>query len=240
MLIPRAKFILSFALANLVLVLIAATVWLNKPETPPLIQGVLLPESRPLQEFGLIDHNNQIFGNEDLIGQWHLVAYGFTTCPDVCPTTLSTLAQVAGRLRADGHNPPEVLFYSVDHRRDTVAQLASYMPFFHPDFRGLTHVDNALNPHLPFEQGLGIFARLTPVDEQVDGQFTGAYQVSHGVTLFLINPQGRLQAIFEPGEDQHGAKVFDAGKIYHDYLQVMAYFDSPGAMNEPALASSFR
>ena len=56
----------------------------------------------------------------------------------------------------------DILFYSVDHRRDTVQQMASYVPFFDPDFVGLTHVDDPDNPHLPFEQSLGIMSKLVP------------------------------------------------------------------------------
>ena len=222
---PRARLILGFALANLALVIIAAAVWLNKPASPPQIQGVLLQESKPLADFSLLDYNNRRFGNAELLGQWHLVSYGFTNCPDVCPTTLSTLAGVTRQFEAEGLVPPRILFYSVDHRRDTVSQLASYMPFFHEKFIGLTHLDDSDNPHLPFEQSLGIFAQLTPVDEEAEGQVTDAYQVSHGVTLFLLNLEGQLQAILKPGEDQHGAKVFDAGQIYRDYLQILDYLN---------------
>lgn len=234
---PRRQLILGFVAANLVLIAIATTVWFNKPDTPPQIQGVLLQQGRPVLDFSLLDHNNRTFGNSELLGRWHLVSYGFTTCPDVCPTTLSALAQVSRMLEEQQRAPVSILFYSVDHRRDTVSQLASYVPFFDEDFLGLTHLDSSENPHLPFEQSLGIFARLTPVDEQVDGQFTAAYEVSHGVTLFLLNPEGQLQAIFEPGEDEHGAKVFQAEKIYSDYLQVRDYLDRQGVTPHNSLAS---
>jgi protein SCO1/2 len=128
-------------------------------------------------------------------------------------------------LEKDGRNAPRILFYSVDHRRDTSAQLKAYIPFFHPDFLGLTHLDDSANPHLGFEQSLGIFAQLTPLDVEVDGQFSNTYQVSHGVTLFLINPAGQLQAIFEPGEDRHGIKTFNAEQIYRDYLRIIEYLN---------------
>jgi len=220
----RRKLVLGFALANLALIAIAVLVWTNRPATPPLIQGVLLPEGRELAPFSLIDHRNQPFANSDLLGQWHLVSYGFTSCPDVCPTTLAVLADVTEQLEANETEALSVLFYTVDHRRDTATQLASYMPFFNDEFIGLTHLDDSENPHLPFEQGLGIHARLTPSEEIVDGNFTNDYQVSHGITLFLINPGGQLQAIFEPGEDKNGAKVFEARQIYSDYLQIRRYF----------------
>jgi protein SCO1 len=222
---PRSRLLAAFALANLVLFTIAIVVWSNKPAAPPQIQGVLLPEPRPVQKFTLLDHNKQAFSNQHLLGNWHLVSYGFTTCPDVCPTTLSTLATVAGLLKENGQEVPRILFYSVDHRRDTTAQLKAYVPFFHPDFLGLTHLDDSENPHLGFEQSLGIFAQLIPLDEQLNGEFTNAYQVNHGVTLLLLNPSGQLQATFEPGEDRHGIKVFDAQQIYHDYLQISRYLD---------------
>lgn len=227
---PRSKLIAGFVLANIILALVAGVVWIKKPDPPPQIQGVLLNQSRALGEFSLLDQNSKPFTNEDLAGRWHLVTYGFTTCPDVCPTTLSTLAQVARRLDSNpmknsGKNDLRILFYSVDHRRDTVEQLANYVPFFHEQFIGLTHLDNSDNPHLPFEQGLGIFARLIPSDEQIDGEYTNAYEVSHGVTLFLLNPRGELQAILEPGEDEHGSQVFDGETVFQDYLKVREYLE---------------
>ncbi|MEH6589834.1 MAG: SCO family protein [Halioglobus sp.] len=221
----KAKLLLSFATVNLALVIVVGSVWLNKPAAPPLIQGVLLPEARELDTFALVDHRNQTFSNRNLLGRWHLVSYGFTTCPDVCPTTLVTLAALADKIEAENREPLNVLFYTVDHRRDTAEQIASYLPFFHREFLGLTHVDDSNNPHLPFEQGLGIHARLTPSP----GITTDAndYQVSHGVTLLLINPMGQLQAVFKPGEDEQGNQVFDPQQLYTDYLLVRDYVNQP-------------
>ena len=223
----RIKIVLSFVVANVLLATIIWSVWLNKPNTPPQIQGVLLAQGKDLSDFSLLDHNKQQFSNRDLLGQWHLVSYGFTHCPDVCPTTLSILAAVTDQLVLDGREPLKILFYTVDHRRDTATKLALYLPFFDSDFLGLTHIDTAKNSHLPFEQGLGIFAKLTSLDETADGQYTSTYEVSHGVTLFLLNPRGQLQAIFEPGEDQYGSKVFDSQTISSDYLKIRRYLDHP-------------
>jgi protein SCO1/2 len=210
----------GFVLANAAIIAIAALVILNKPESPPVIQGVVLPDAHALPAFSLLDHHNQPFGNADLLGQWHLISYGFTTCPDVCPTTLTQLARVKELLKESG-DELEILFYTVDHRRDTVTQLATYMPFFHPEFTGLTHLDSNDNQHLPFEKGLGIAALLTPTGQESGEQ---GYQVNHGVTLFLLNPQGQLQAILKPGADKQRSKVFDAHTIYKDFLQIRTYF----------------
>jgi protein SCO1/2 len=114
-----------------------------------------------------------------------------------------------------------ILFYSIDHQRDTVSQLASYVPFFHPDFIGLTHLDSGETQHLPFEQGLGISFLLTPVIEESGAT---SYTVAHGVTLFLVNPQGQLQAILKPGFDKQRNQVFDAQTIYEDFLQLREFF----------------
>jgi protein SCO1/2 len=233
----KAKLLLSFATVNMALVIVVSSVWLSKPASPPLIQGVLLPEARPLDNFSLLDHSNQAFTNRDLLGRWHLVSYGFTTCPDVCPTTLVTLAQLANRLEAENREPINVLFYTVDHRRDTAAQIAAYLPFFHQQFLGLTHLDDSSNPHLPFEQSLGIQARLTPTD--FNSTDSNDYQVSHGVTLFLINPMGELQAIFKPGADLNGSQVFDPQQLYKDYRQVRDYVGQPQLVAlSPAMGSA--
>ena len=212
--------IVGFALANIAILAVAGLILLNKPQSPPSIQGVLLPDAREIPPFSLRDHNNQPFSNKDITGQWHLVSYGFSTCPDICPTTLAQLAQLDTLLKESGIKL-QVLFYSVDHQRDTVEQLANYIPFFHPDFLGLTYTDDGSDQHLPFEQGLGIVSQLILPVEASDPQ---PYQVVHGVTLFLLNPKGQLQAILKPGTDQYRNKIFDAATIYKDFLQVRAYF----------------
>ena len=213
----------GFTLANLAILLTAFLLYDNRASTPPLIQGVLLPEARDIAQFRLIDHHNRPFTNANLLGRWHIVSYGFTTCPDICPTTLSRLANVSRELGEQGHTDLGVLFYTVDHRRDTVAQMASYVPYFNPDYIGLTHLDDAANPHLPFEKSLGIVSQLIPNLEEGAEPNPNDYQVSHGVTLFLINPEGKLQAIFEPGESSPKVPDFEPEQVLSDYLAIRDY-----------------
>jgi protein SCO1/2 len=220
---PRARLLTGFLLANIAIAAAATLVLLNRPDAPPQIQGVLLPQPRPIPDFQLLDHSGQSFTQDNLLGQWHLVSYGFTTCPDICPTTLSQLVAVNRELESQGHSDLRVLFYSVDHRRDTVLQMASYMPFFHPDFIGLTHLDDSENPHIPFEEGLGIVAKLVPVTGPDIDPADNEYEVNHGVTLFLINPQGELQAIFQPDRGLPGAHNFSPEKLVRDYLAIRQY-----------------
>jgi protein SCO1/2 len=114
--------LVGFLIANTAIAVVAVMVLLNRPDSPPRIQGVLLPDGKELQRFSLLDHHNQPFTNEDLKGRWHLISYGFTTCPDICPTTLSLLAIVASRLQQNDSADLRFLFYTVDHRRDTVSR----------------------------------------------------------------------------------------------------------------------
>jgi protein SCO1/2 len=214
----RTRMLLGFVLANMAIVAVAAVVYINRPASPPQIQGVLLAQATPLPTFRLLDQGGETFTNSDLLGRWHLVSYGFTTCPDICPTTLSQLSSAITQLGEEADDL-RVLFYTVDHRRDTVSQLAAYLPFFNEEFIGLTHLDDPANAHLPFEQGLGMVARLVP-DTDPD---SSDYQVIHGLTLFLLNPQGELQAIFEPGSAGLGVRSYQPDKLAADYLAVRHY-----------------
>ncbi len=218
----------GFGAAVAIAVIIAQLVVINRSEPPPTIQGVLLPKARSLDDFTLLDHHNRDFSNADLHGRWHLISYGFTNCPDICPTTLAQLAVVAQSLQGSGRGLEDdlrILFYTVDHRRDTAAQLATYVPYFHPSFVGLTHLDDPKNPHLPFERSLGIAAKLSPnLDPEADPD-ANEYEVSHGVTLFLLNPEGQLQAILQPDRTGPIQHAFDPDKVLRDYLAIRDYLD---------------
>ncbi len=72
-------------------------------------------------------------------GHWNLVFFGFTHCPDICPTTLQTLAAARSRLASEGHQPlPRIVLVSVDPERDTPAQMKTYVDYFGDDNLGIT------------------------------------------------------------------------------------------------------
>lgn len=226
---PKARMLAGILAANAVLACAAAWAFYQRPPTPPQIEGVLLEEGRALPDFSLIDQHGQIFDNEDLLGDWHLVSYGFTTCPDICPTTLNQLVSFTRHLAQEGGPPaPKVLFYSIDYRRDTPEQLATYLPFFDDDYLGLTHRDDPENPHLAFEQGLGMISRLEPLSDGEDAINRNDYRVSHGVTLFLLNPAGELQAVFKPGEVTNDLPGFSPQTLARDYRAVRTYLSDSG------------
>jgi len=222
------KFRYSHALALLLFLMLGLNLFLFKQQTPlPEINGVILPEAKTLEPFRLVNHNNLDFSNADLLGRWHLLAYGYTDCPDVCPTTLSVLNKFDIILQKnEGLSDTKILFYTIDPERDTVKRLAQYLPFFNAKFTGLTRRLALGYAHQPFEQGLGLLAELTPVASELAHGIKN-YTVAHGYTLYVINPKGKLQAVLQPQSSDDGERLFfTEQKIYTDYRAIRHYIAS--------------
>jgi protein SCO1/2 len=167
---------------------IAASVIWRHPRPPvDLITGTFLTPSRPLEDFSLIDQQGRKFDSANLQGHWSLLFFGYTNCPDFCPTTLTTLAAMKKRL-SNARVPmlPQVIFVSVDAKRDTPAQLATYVPYFDPDFIGLTAADQPSIERIAKKLGVGVIIQPTS-----DGNYT----VDHSGAIFVLDPDGKLTAI---------------------------------------------
>jgi protein SCO1/2 len=184
----QTKF-LSFALICMLgLAGIAAEILWHRPgPAVELATGSFISPSRELPDFSLIDAQGRTFGVPNLRGHWSLLFFGYTNCPDYCPTTLTTLAAMRKRLRADGAAVlPDVIFVSVDAKRDTPAQLAKYVPKFDPDFIGLTAADQ---PSIEaVAKKLGVAVSILPAAD-------GNYMVDHTGAIFVLNPDARITAI---------------------------------------------
>jgi protein SCO1 len=154
-------------------------------DSPALVAGTRLPQPRPVAEFTLQDHDGAAFGPRQLNGQPSLVFFGFTHCPDVCPTTLALMAQLA---REPKLAALRLVFVTVDPRRDDAATLASYVHAFGPSITGVRGEDPQLEPLL---RSLGVARSV----QQLAG---GEYSVDHSATLFFVDAQGRLAAVFTP------------------------------------------
>ena len=154
---------------------------------PRLLTGTYFAPSRELPDFSLIDTQGRAFGNQNLRGHWSLLFFGYTNCPDFCPTTLTTLAALEKRLRA-AHAPvrPRVIFVSVDAKRDTPLQLAKYVPYFDPEFIGLTAADQPAIEAVARKLGVGVI---------IQPRADGGYTVDHSGEIFVLDPEGRLNAI---------------------------------------------
>ena len=178
-------YIISALLAALLGVLFA-----QRMEPAPEVRALVLDAPRQLPDFALLDHREEAFGPARLQGRWTLLFFGFTNCPDVCPTTLDTLARTV-RLLQDlpVAMQPVVTMVSVDPMRDTPEQLAAYVPFFNPEFVG---VSGPMDQILALTRGLGVAFAYTPA---ANGD-SESYSVEHTASIFLVDPQGRLTAIF--------------------------------------------
>lgn len=168
--------------------------------------GQLYPEAKSLEPFALLNHEGETFSNADLKGLWSFVFFGYTTCPDVCPMTLGEMARLQSTLPDAIKNDTQFIFVTVDPERDTVQQLAQYMPFFNADLIGLTGSENTT---ADFARQLGVaFAKIP--------QEHGSYLMDHSVRVFLLNPEGERYALFAPTQ---GAS-FRADELLRDYVAI--------------------
>jgi protein SCO1/2 len=154
-----------------------------------LARGTWLPHPREIGPIALRDHTGKPFTEENLRGQPSLVFFGFTHCPDVCPSTLALLAQVK---KAAAIPDLRVLLVSVDPARDTPEALSRYVSAFDPQFVGLTAGDDRGTAQLARAFGVAV-ARV-----DLPG---GNYTMDHSATVFLLDDRGRIVAVFTPPFD---------------------------------------
>jgi len=144
---------------------------------------ILLPQSRTLPEFNLIDQNGQRVFEKTLTGTWSLLFFGYTYCPDICPATLAELRELRSKLSPELLDKLRVVLVSVDPGRDTPAQLAQYVGYFAADFQGWS---GELDQIQSLANRLGI--PFIPADTSKPG-----YTVSHSGNLAIIGPDGNQQ-----------------------------------------------
>lgn len=180
----RLGLIAAFAVA---IGLVAGTI-LMKPSTVELRAGTLLQTPRELIDFQLARSDGQPFTKADLAGHWTLIFPGFTFCPDVCPTTLTTLKAVQARLGADAPKL-QVVMLSVDPERDTPEKLGAYVHAFSADFLGVTGSTAELDR-------LG--GNIGYVYTKVPGATPETYTIDHSASMILIGPDARLRGYFSP------------------------------------------
>ena len=160
-------------------------------EQPALL---VLPEPREIPVFELIDQDGKAFGPDRLRGQWSLLFFGFTHCPDICPGTLFDLANLQAQLEnEDAAMHHQVVFVSVDPERDSPGRLGDYVRHFSSDFTGVTGEHDQL---LPLTRKLGIAYRIA---EHAEG--AAQYSVDHSASVLLMDPEGRLHGVFPAPHD---------------------------------------
>lgn len=152
----------------------------------------IVQNREPLPAFDLQGPQGK-FSNADLRGGWSLLFFGYTQCPDICPTALALMKDVQAAV------PPaptfRVIFVSVDPRRDSAELLRQYLAAFDPAFIGVSGDDADL---APLVAALGVYYRRNDIADAKN------YTVDHSATIHLIDPQGRLAAVFAPPQDVAG------------------------------------
>ena len=166
-------------------------------------------QARALPEFELVDHRNQPLTRQNLNGQWSLMFFGFTHCPDICPLGLQTMAQMMQAIDdPDVSGALEVYFVSVDPERDKPEILADYVGYFNPDFHGATAPIDKLTT---LTRSLGIAHAISNRTEGSDH-----YDVEHSSAFVLINPRAEYAGLFSAPQDA-GALARDLTLIIERY-----------------------
>lgn len=157
-------------------------------DPPQLASGTLLPTPRALPEFTLTDHTGAAFGPAQLSGRPSLMFFGFTHCPDICPTTLALMVQL---LRDPALAALRPVFVTVDPERDDTTALAQYVAAFGDNLVGLRGEEAQLAPLLA---RMGVAHAKLPLPG-------GGYTVDHSAALYYLNARGEWTAAFTPPFD---------------------------------------
>lgn len=175
-------------------------------------QALVYQQPRSILPFALTDHNGDEFANDRLAGKWSLVFFGYTSCPDVCPVTLQELNYVYADLNKAAEDPVQILLVSADPRRDTTQRLNNYINYFNKDFIALRAEHDVL---FPFSRNLGLMYSIT------DDMSKENYLVNHSASIVLINPQGKIQAIFKPAVQVGQVPSVDAKILLSDFTKIV-------------------
>ncbi len=178
----------------------------SRVEPPATERATVLPQPRPLPALDLIDQDGRPLAADFFGGGWTLVFFGFTQCPDICPTTLATLAQAVRQLQdLPESERPRVLLVSVDPERDTPERLAPYVRFFDPSFLAATGSPAAI---AEAATAFGIpYAKVELPD--------GGYTMDHGSGIFVVGPEGGVDAFL--------SAPHDAGIIARDFRSIVGW-----------------
>jgi protein SCO1/2 len=184
--LPRALLILAALAAAVAGFYVARQIDRTSPQ---LASGTWFPQGWQVADFRLTDSAGQPFTLSRLTGTPTLLFFGFTHCPDVCPTTLVKLAQVR---KAAGIPDLKVLFVSIDPQRDTPEVLERYVHAFDRQFEGVTGEPQAIE---------ALARRFNVAVNRVELP-GGDYTMDHSAVVFLLNAQARVVAIFTPPFDE--------------------------------------
>lgn len=211
------KKISLFIISGIVLIALgaAAAIQMRQPSPPQTLDlktSYLFPVAQVIAPFSLKDQQGDLFTNRHLMGKWSLFFIGYTSCPDVCPTTMTKLTAAHSQLSQN--IDLQVIFVSVDPQRDTRDRLQDYIDFFNPEFVAATAGHENL---VPFTRNLGfVYAMVGEGDN---------YQVDHSASYALISPKGEKVAIIKPTSATTGeVPQIKNNELINDITQIVEYY----------------
>ena len=185
-------------LGAIVAVIFGLQFWqMSKPQTidreqMKSINAMIFQSPRALTKFQLTDHLGDNFAHTQFAGEWSLVNFGYTHCPDICPTNMLNLSKLSTRLTDQNQTVPKVFMVTVDPERDTVEVLKEYIPYFNDNFVGLTG-----HPAVVADvarQMNNLFAKAPPANSNQPEN----YFVDHSDNIAILNPEGQFVGFFRP------------------------------------------
>jgi protein SCO1/2 len=182
---PRLGLI-AVILAGVLVLAAGALVVLALRDNPKGAAGTLLASAIG-GPFQLVDHNGKPFGDADLKGKWRLVFFGYTHCPDTCPTTLNELALALDRLGM-AKGAVGIVLISVDPERDTPEVLKSYVASFDAPITALTGTQDAV---AQAAKAYRVYYAKRP-------RADAGYDMDHSAVIYVMDPEGRFTATFTP------------------------------------------
>ncbi len=204
-----------FPIIALAAVIAGALLFAKLSAKPVPEYSLYYKQTRVVKPFELINHKNQRFTNQQLDGKWSWVFFGYTSCPDVCPTTLQELNFIYDDLKQVANNT-QVLLVSIDPNRDTPDRLAQYIAYFNKEFIALTADHSVL---YPFARNMGL---MYAINDSSSGE---GYLVDHSASMVLINPEGRIAAIFKPKQELGHLPTIEADKLLTDFEKIVGLFN---------------
>ncbi len=178
--------LIAVTLAGLLVLAAGAILGLAFRDNPKGAAGTVLASAIG-GPFHLVDQNGKPFGDADLKGKWHLVFFGYTNCPDTCPTTLNELSLALDRL-GQRRDAVAIVLITVDPERDTPEVLKSYLESFDAPIVALTGTADEVKAA----------AKAYRVYYAKHPRADGGYDMDHSAVIYVMDPEGRFTATFTP------------------------------------------
>lgn len=194
---------------------LVASVYIAPPQVGPQTQHVsLYPQARALPDFELVANDGEKVTPLTLKNHWSLVFVGYTYCPDICPTTLAELKGIYPDLKKiPTDNPIQVMFISVDPKRDSTKRLNEYINFFDPEFIAASAEHVQL---FPLVRAMGMMYSMSESTDNPN------YLVDHSSSVVVVNPEAQVIGRFKPDFEVGKLPISEGQKILEDMPAIMA------------------